>query len=211
MNRARFSLNAFILIVILCAATLFFFTIRLTGMSHRFAINEYYPVEDSEFSVRYSTQKANGIYEGPEYADELRVEGDFGHDWGAAYSNGFIYTNEYHTSDLGLMFSDLVRIDANSFEKTVISENTVLRGRCASGELVCTSGSFVESVFAETNPLAGLYAMTDKSMDSSGHFYNVLYIDPASGDIVYVRAANRVSEEDFAKKYLDKTLPEVMK
>ena len=209
MNRSKFTFNAFILVFILFASALFFFVITLSDLDVRYAANDSYPIEGTDLFVRYSNKKENGIYEGQGGSEELRVAGDFGHDWGMTREGNVLYANEYRTSSLGLMFCDLVKIDLETFEKTVISENTTLRGRCASGELVCVGGTLMDSAFPSTNPLCRLYAMSEPKLELTGHGAVVLFVDPVKGEGVYAEAFNKAG--DFESRYMDKTLAEVMK
>ena len=205
MGRAKFSMNAFLLVVLIIAGIYFFFTVKLVDMADHRAVNDIYPVEGTDFSIRYSSRKPNGVYQGDRVNGVLRLAGDFGYDWGCAAADGALYLNEYRSTDLGLMLCDLVRVDTATFEKTLLAADTVLRGRCASGELVCLAGTMLSSDLPETNRLCRLYAMT-----GGGGECLVLFLDPASGEIVYSVREPEPQSADLEGKYLSRTLGEVM-
>ena len=129
-------MNSLILVVMIISAIFFFFSIKLFNMASRRAVNDFYPIEDTSYAVRYSNLQPSGIYEGGKTTGVLKLEGSFGYDWGAAAEDGDLYLNEYDHTDLGLTLSSVVRVDTGTFEKTVLLKDSVLRGRCASGELV---------------------------------------------------------------------------
>jgi len=205
VNRAKFSLNAFILVVMLCAAFLFFVTITLTDLADRTAVNSYFPIEDTELSVRYSNRKANGIYSGPENAGTLLLEGDFGHDWGAFLYGNTLYINEYETSELNLLFCRLVRVNTDNYSKETLYEDAVLRGQCASGELVCINGYLMPSNYPENNPACSLYAFSSQTICKGPE---LLFLDPENAGIVYSMPFDGI-EESFEEKYLNRTLEEI--
>ena len=205
MGRAKFSMNAFLLVVLIIAGIYFFFTVKLVDMADHRAVNDFYPVEGTDFSVRYSSRKPNGVYQGDRVNGVLRLAGDFGYDWGCAAADGALYLNEYRSTDLGLMLCDLVRVDTATFEKTLLAADTVLRGQCASGERVCLAGTMLSSDLPETNRLCRLYAMT-----GGGGECLVLFLDPASGQVVYSVREPEPLRADLEGKYLSRTLGEVM-
>ena len=143
MNRSKFSLNAFILIVIIFSAVLFFCTMTVSEMADLRVINERYPIDGTDLAVRYSSSRENGIYSGLENTDTLVLAGDYGHDWGLVRVGNVLYTNEYRASSLGLIYCDCVRIDLGSFEKRLLGRNAVLRGRRADGQLVMVGRAFL--------------------------------------------------------------------
>ena len=205
MGRAKFSMNAFLLVVLIIAGIYFFFTVKLVDMADHRAVNDIYPVEGTDFSIRYSSRKPNGVYQGDRVNGVLRLAGDFGYDWGCAAADGALYLNEYRSTDLGLMLCDLVRVDTATFEKALLARDTVLRGQCASGELVCLAGTMLPSDLPETNRLCRLYAMT-----GGGGECRVLFLDPASGQVVYSVREPEPLRADLEGKYLSRTLGEVM-
>lgn len=206
MGRAKFSMNAFLLVVLIIGGIYFFFTVKVVEMADHRAVNEYFPVEGTDLGVRYSSQKPNGIYQGDRVNGVLKLSGDFGYDWGCAAAEGALYVNEYRSTDLGLMLCDLVRVDTQTFEKTLLSADTVLRGRCASGELVCLSGTMLPSDLPEVNRFCRLYTMTGSGWGETA----VQFLDPATGEIVYSVRAPEISDAELEAKFLSRTLGEVM-
>ena len=212
MRETKFSVNAVVLIAIIFSAISFFFTIRLTRISDPTAINDFHPIEGTDrLAVRYSTMDPNGIYQGDQVTGVLKLKGTYGFDWGAAVEGNYIYINEYANSELGIMTSNLVRVDMTTFEKKIVARDTILRGRYASGELVCLRGYLMPSSFPDTNSLAKLYSITSEHLVADGESALVTFIDPVSGEIVYsVRDSNALSD-DFESRYLSSTLEEVKK
>lgn len=137
MREYKFTLNALLLVVLIFSAIFFFFTVKLTSLADRSAYNDFYPIEGTPYAVYYSSLKPTGIYEGGKTTGVLRLEGQYGYDWGAAAVGDALFLNEYRSSELGLTLSHVVRIDTPSFDKQVLLPDAILRGRCASGELVC--------------------------------------------------------------------------
>ena len=149
MRQAKFTMNALLLVVLIFSALEFFFTLYLADKADRSAVNDYYRIEGTDLGIRYSNKKDCGIYEGPKNTGTLRLSGTFGHDWGIVKEGDSLFLNEYLTSDLGLTICNLVKVDISTFGKEVLLKDTVLRGRCTSGELVCMNSCFLPSVFPE--------------------------------------------------------------
>ena len=208
MNRAKFSMNALLLIVIIFSALAFVFTIVLVNLADRTPVNEYIPIEGTDYAIRYSSLEPDGLYQGPENTCKLVAEGDFGSEWGACLTGGNLFLNEYRSTELGLLLCDLIRIDLNTNEKTVVYRDTVLRGRCASGELVCVSGCMLPADFPETNSLCRLYRLTQKDAASSDGGA-VLYLDPQTLSVLYAVQDDDVFSDGFEDRYLQKPLAEV--
>jgi hypothetical protein len=57
--------------VMIFAAIAFFFTIKMVDLADRFPVNEFFPIEDTEYAVKYSSLEPNGIYRGTENASSL--------------------------------------------------------------------------------------------------------------------------------------------
>ena len=211
MNNTKFTMNALLVIVTVFSAIGLLFTVGIYDMGeHVYLITDYEPIEGTDLSIRYSTKEPSGIYRGQKINDELMLEGEFGYDMGTTYSEGKLYLNEYRYTDTGLVLCDAVCIDTDSFEKTVIMKNAMLRGRCASGELVCRGDCMLESNTPDANSLCWIYAMTSSKLDPLAEKTTVLFIDPASGDIVYT-AADDTAAKDFDERWLSRTLEEVRK
>ena len=208
MRRSKFTINSLILVVTVFSALVFFVLVFMTGMASHLKYNDYYTIEGTDYAIRYSDIKTCGLYKGDQVTGKLMTEGYFGHDWGLVLSDGKLYVNEYLTSEIGLMYCRVVKIDLETYKKETIAEDSVLMGECASGEIVYLNKILVASVFPKTNPLARLYAMTagDISLDASSA--DVVFLDPATGDTVY-SVRDGQAFENIDAKYLSETLEEV--
>lgn len=209
MRETKLTLNAFLLVILLISAIFFFFTVRMVSLAFHPAVNVFAPIEGTELSVCYSSIKPNGIYEGPQNTAVMKLEGDFGYDWGAAKTERWLYLNEYTASELGLTLSRLVRVDLESFEKQELLGDAILRGRCASGELVCLSDSLLPSNYPKTNALCRLYALAAPGLRPESDGARVLFIDPDTGEILYSVRDEEALAEGFEQRYLQRTLEEV--
>ena len=211
MNNTKFTMNALLVIVTIFSAIGLLFTVGIYKMGqHAYLVSDYEAIEGTDLAIRYSTKEPSGIYRGTKYADELVLEGEFGYDKGTTYSEGKLYLNEYRYTDTGFTLCDVVCVDTESFEKTVLMENAMLRGHCESGELVCRGDCFPRSDMPDTNSLCRLYAMTSPKLDPVSGSAAVVFIDPASGEIVYT-ARDDAQEGDFDEHWLPHTLEEVRK
>ena len=208
MKRVKFTMNALLLVVIIFSALAFFFTIVMVNLADRTAVNEYFPVEGTDYAIRYSSLEPSGLYQGPENTCKLVTEGEFGSEWGACKVGDALYLNEYRSTELGLLLCDLVRIDLNTHEKTVLYRDTILRGTCASGELVCVRGAMMPADFPETNPLCRLYRLTEKN-DAPEGGADVMFLDPQTLEEVYTVTVADPFSPVFERQYLQKTLTEV--
>ena len=209
MRETKFTMNALVLVVIIFSAITFFFAVKLVDMADLTAVNQFYPVENSNVAVRYSSVYPNGIYEGNRINGVLKVEGFFGYDWGAAAEGDTLYINEYSQTSFGLMLCHLMRVDLNTYEKTVFRRDTMLRGRCASGELVCVEGFMMASDFPKTNALCRLYALSSKNIRPEGDSAVVLFLDPNTGEVLYSVRDDEALTDVFESRYLARTLEEV--
>ena len=210
MRDTKFTLNALLLVALIFSVIVFFFTVKLTGLSHRMAVNEYYPIEGTEqLAVRYSSVKGDGVVQGSRNSAVLRLEGTFGHDWGAVFTGDGLFLNEYESTDLGFMLCSVVRVDPVTFEKVRLLRDAVLRGRCASGELVCLAGCLPASDYPATNALCSLYALSDPAVRPEGSSAEVLFLDPATGEILFRLRDEEAQTEVFEERYLLRTLEEV--
>lgn len=212
MRQSKFTFQAFLLIVLIFSVMAFFFTLFLSGMADKAwnpHVNDSYEIEGTDLTIRYSDKKGNGIFEGDQINGVLKVEGSFGHDWGIALEGDYLYLNEYRTSTLGMMFCQLVRINLQTYEKEILMNNTILRGQCTSGELVCVSDILMPSMQPQTNELCRLYAMTDDNIDLQSNGGTILFIDPADTKVVYETEGEDVLSDDFVALYLDHSLEEI--
>ncbi len=206
MDSPKFSLNAFLLVFILFSALLFFVTVKVMDIADRTPVNSFTPIEGTELAVRYSSLEPNGICSGSENVNTLLLEGNFGTDWGAAAIGDRLYLNHYRTTDLGVLLSDVVCVDTDTFQETILLRNAVLRGRCASGELVCLGGVLLSANYPEENALCRLYSLTDGNLSNDGA--KVFYLDPESGELLY-ELRDDMAGEDFETRFLSRTLAEV--
>jgi len=212
LNKAKFTMNALMVIVFIFSALLMLMTVGVYDLGeHAFLITDHQPIEGTDLSIRYSTKEISGIYKGPRYDDELVIEGNFGYDKGTAYCEGNLYLNEYNYSDADLVFCDAVCIDTESLEKKVIMKNAMIRGRCASGELVCAGDCLLQVNCPGTNSLCRLYGMASPNIDPLSDSVTVIFIDPAAEEIVYRTTDDDAYSEDFEERWLSRTLEEVQK
>ena len=209
MNDSRFTSHSFVLVFTIAAAIFLFFSVKLVDMADRNAVNNYYPIEGTEDAIRYSTLKTSGIYRGDRNTGTLMLKGLYGFDWGCAAEGDWLYLNEYSRSDLGLLYCRVVRVNVNGFEKEVLLDNAILRGCCASGELVCLKNCLMPASFPETNPLCALYAVTDPALRLGADDADVVFLDPRSAEALYTVHDGAVFSDDFDARYLARTLGEV--
>ena len=208
MSSSKRRVNVLLLILLLFGGFTFFITVCISHMADRTPVNTFSPIEGTNYAIRYSSLEPSGLYEGSENVHSLVVEGNFGYDWGAALEGNRLYLNEYSATDLGVMHSDLVYVDLNTKEKTCLFSDAILRGRCASGELVCVRGVLLPANQPETNVLCKFYALTAPGLQDGAE---VLFLDPATGEVVYrLRDANAMGK-GFEARYLQRTLEEVRK
>ena len=210
MNSSKFSITVLLLIVMIISAIGYLFTVKLVDIAYHPAVNDYYPIEDTGLGVRYSSMYPSGIYSGGRVAGELKLEGEFGYDWGAAAEGNWIYLNEYSSTSIGMTLCDLVRVDTETFEKEVLFKNAILRGRCASGELVCLSGFLMPANHPADNSLCRLYGMTSADIRPEEESAMVLFIDPKTGDVLYSVRDSEALTDAFEARYLQRTFKEVL-
>ena len=214
MRQSKFTFQAFLLIVLIFSVLAFFFTHFLSGMAGvawHAAINDSYVIEGTELSIRYSDKKPSGIYEGDPVNGVLKVEGTFGHDWGIALEGDYLYLNEYLTSTFGMTYCQLVRINIHTFEKEVLMRDTILRGQCTSGELVCVSDTLLPSVQPKTNEFCRLYAMTASGIDPDQDGGTILFLDAAEAKVLYQTEDEEALTDAFEERYLNHSLEEIRK
>ena len=210
MHQAKFSMNALVLIAILFSALAFFVTGGMGRMADRRAVNDFIPIEGTEYAIRYSSLSPNGLCRGTENANTLLLEGTFGADWGACAQGDDIYLNEYTTTDLGLLLCDVVKIDLTTMTKTILFPDSVLRGRCSSGELVVVSGCLLPADFPATDSLCRLYRLTARETPAEQEGGAVLFLDPRTLEEVWRVEDPHVFAGDFEARYLSRALSEVM-
>ena len=207
-------MNAFLLVVLLASALYLFITVVLYDMATLNFRNERYQIEGTDYFVRYFVQKnddRSGIYDGEyEWSNKL-IAGSFGYDWGAAIAGDEYYCNEYHTTRLGFLTCDVVKINLNTFEKEIIYKNTMLKGRCKSGELVCMGETVGANWFPKTNSFYKLYALSLNELHAESESAIVRIIDPESGKTVWEKRDDLALTSEREEFYLSSELSEVMK
>ena len=207
-------MNAFVLIVILAAALYLFVSVVVFDMAALNFRNDNFPVEDTGLYVRYQVKKTvdeSGIYAGDYTGAELKIAGNFGYDWGLAVEGDTLYCNEYSTTRMGFLTCDVVKIDLNTFDKVVLYENTMLKGRCASGELVCMGEIVGANWFPKTNPFYTLYSSSLEKMKAETDFAIVRIIDPENGETVWTYEDSDALAKGREDYYLSSDLSELMK
>ncbi|MBQ3328505.1 MAG: hypothetical protein IJG88_00960, partial [Eggerthellaceae bacterium] len=205
----RFTLNSFIVVVLIFSTIAYFFTITLVDMADSRAVNDYFAVEGTDYAIVYSNKKENGIYEGLETSAELKLAGSFGHDWGVAVNGPYLYVNEYRYTEMGFIHSSVVRVDTRSWTKELLLNDAMIRGVCASGELVCVAGFAMPATFPETNPLVRLYAMAGPAGMLDGDGLELAVIDPATAETV-AEFADESSDGSYGGRYLELTMDEIL-
>ena len=206
MRSPKLSVNTLLLILLIFGGFTFFITVLIVRMADRTPVNSFNPIEGTDYAIRYSSLEPNGLYQGSTNVNSLVVEGNFGYDWGAALEGERLYLNEYGTSNMGVMHSDLVCVDLSTKQKETLFTDAILRGRCASGELVCVRGVLLPANAPESNILCKFYALTAPGLHDGAE---VLFLDPVTGEIVYsVRDAGAMNAA-FEARYLNRTLEEV--
>ena len=206
MRSPKLSVNTLLLVLLIFGGFTFFITLFIVRMADRSGVNTFNPVEGTDYAIRYSSLEPNGLYQGNEVVNSLVVKGNFGFDWGAALEGERLYLNEYNTSNMGVMHSNLVRVDLTTKRKETLLTDAILRGKCASGELVCVRGVFLPANEPESNILCKFYALTAPGLHDGAE---VLFLDPATGGIVYSVRDDGAMTGAFEARYLDRTLEEV--
>ena len=206
MRSPKLSVNTLLLILLIFGGFTFFITLFIVRMADRSGINTFNPVEGTDYAIRYSSLEPNGLYQGNEVVNSLVVKGNFGFDWGAALEGERLYLNEYKTSNMGVMHSNLVRVDLTTKQKETLLTDAILRGKCASGELVCVRGVLLPANKPESNILCKFYALAAPGLHDGAE---VLFLDPATGEIVYRVRDDEAMSNAFEARYLKRTLEEV--
>lgn len=209
MGKSKFNVNILLLVLLIFGAFTFFITVYITQKADRSAVNQFYPIEGTDLAVRYSSLEPDGLYQGSENVNSLRVKGRFGFDWGAAQEGESLYLNEYASTDLGLSFCDLVCVDLRSYQKEVLWPNTILRGRCASGELVCVRNVLLPANQPKTSSLCAFYSLSVPALCPESDGAEVLFLDPANGEVLYSVFDDEAMTDVFDARYLARTLEEV--
>ena len=208
MGNAKFTTNSLMIIVIIFSATLFFFTITMVEMVNPYGQNEYMKIEGTDLAVKHSSIDPNGLYRGPESTAQLVLEGNFGNDWGTTLSGTDLYLNEYAITSLGLIIPEVVKVDTETLEKEVLYKDAIIRGKCASGEMVLLTGYVMPTNYPKTNSLYKFYTMSsDVDLDDTA--VTVIFMEPETGEVVFSLEDKAYMEKTFQKKYEDRTLDEI--
>ena len=202
-------MNSLVIIVIIFSAILFFFTITMVDMVNPYGQNDYYPIEGTDLAVKYSRVEPDGIYKGPENTAVLVLEGIYGNDWGTTLTEDGLYLNEYCMTKVGMIVPEIVRVDINTFDKEVLYKDAMIRGRCASGEMVCLENYILPSNYPKTNSFLKLYTMSDPALSPGSDTASIVFIDPDSGEEVFRMDDQPILERSFAMKYLERSLDEI--
>ena len=208
MGNSKFTMNGMMIIVIIFSAILFFFTVTMVEMVNPYGQNEYQPIEGTDLAVKHSSVEVNGLYQGPESTAQLVLEGNFGNDWGTTLSGSDLYLNKYAITSLGLIIPEVVRVDTETHEEEVLYKDAIIRGRCASGEMVILTGYVMPTNYPKTNPVYKLYSMTADA-DADDTDLTIVFMDPDTGEEVFTMEDKAFLEKTYQKKYADRTLDEI--
>ena len=212
MERGRFTFNAFLLVVALASALYLFISVISYDIVMPYVRNDVYPLEGTEYAIKYVVNRTNdesGLYAGSASWDELLVPGNFGYDWGAVVEGDLLFCNEYHKTKLGFTTCDLVKIDLTTLEKTLIARDTMLLGRCASGELVCMGDTVPADWLPATNPLYDLYRIPAGHMQAETYGALVRFYDPADGSLLREFPDEEALTSERQEYYLSSSFAEV--
>ena len=209
MRDHRLTINGILAVLIVFSAIGLFATVSSLRMSDPSVVNETYPIEGTPYSIRYSTFEESGIVKGKGADNELLLPGTYGTDWGVAAEGDFLYVNKYHSTTVGLLISDVTRVDTTTWQEEILYEDAVLRGRCKSGELVVVTGAMLPANRPAKNSLCRFYSMSAKGIRPDGKKARILYLDPATGEALLTLEGEAAFRKDFESRYLDKTLEEV--
>jgi hypothetical protein len=215
LHDRKLTLNGILVILIVFSAIYLFATITAFRVMDPSGTNDFTPIEDTGYAIRYSTLEPNGIVQGANPNSAVLIaEGNYGADWGAAVEDGRLYINKYRITSVGLMLCDVVKIDLDAEEGSAASEESlfpgaILCGRCASGELVLIRGAMLPANAPAVNALCHFYAMSDPALETDGSHAEILFFDPATEQVVHSIKGAAASPRSVQTKYLDKTLEEV--
>lgn len=208
MGNSRLTVNGMMIIVIIFSAILFFFTVTMVEMVNPYGQNEYQPIEGTDLAVKHSSVDVNGLYQGPESTAQLVLEGNFGNDWGTTLSGSDLYLNKYAITSLGLIIPEVVRVDTETHEEEVLYKDAIIRGRCASGEMVILTDYVMPTNYPDTNPMYKLYSMSS-GVDLDDTSLTVVFMDPETGEEVFSMEDKAFMEKTFQRKYEERTLDEI--
>ena len=208
MGNSRLTLNGIMIIVIIFSAMLFFFTVTMVEMVNPYGQNEFQPIEGTDLAVKHSSVDENGLYQGPESTAQLVLKGNFGNDWGTTLSGNSLYLNKYAITSLGLIIPEVVRVDTETHKEELLYKDAIIRGRCASGEMIILTDYVMPTNYPDTNPMLKLYSMSS-GVDLDDKTLTVVFMDPETGEVLYSLEDRAFLEKTFQKKYEDRTLDEI--
>ena len=208
MGNSRLTLNGIMIIVIIFSAMLFFFTVTMVEMVNPYGQNEFQPIEGTDLAVKHSSVDENGLYQGPESTAQLVLKGNFGNDWGTTLSGSSLYLNKYAITSLGLIIPEVVRVDTETHKEELLYKDAIIRGRCASGEMIILTDYVMPTNYPDTNPMLKLYSMSS-GVDLDDKTLTVVFMDPETGEVLYSLEDRAFLEKTFQKKYEDRTLDEI--
>lgn len=208
MGNSRLTLNGIMIIVIIFSAMLFFFTVTMVEMVNPYGQNEFQPIEGTDLAVKHSSVDENGLYQGPESTAQLVLKGNFGNDWGTTLSGNSLYLNKYAITSLGLIIPEVVRVDTETHKEELLYKDAIIRGRCASGEMIILTDYVMPTNYPDTNPMLKLYSMSS-GVDLDDKTLTVVFMDPGTGEVLYSLEDRAFLEKTFQKKYEDRTLDEI--
>ena len=207
LKQTKFTFNSLMIVIIIFSAIMLFFTVKMTSMADRTAVNSFNKIEGSDYAVKYSSLEKSGIYKGSENSSELIAKGKFGFDWGAVLNGNELIINEYKTSDMGFVICDVVKIDLKKKTKETLFADSILRGQNKSGEIVIVSNYYMPSNYPTTNKLVKLYEFFDFKPLNSKTESEICFFDLTTLKPVFTKKG--VITKDFEKRYLEKTLEEI--
>ena len=213
MTQTKFSMNAFFLIVILLSGLYLFISVDVHDMASFVVTNDNYPIGETGYVVRYQQQHSrdvSGIYTGEQSYEECVLSGSYGYDWGAHLEGNTYFCNEYHKTKLGFMTCDVVKIDLETFEKELIMKDAMMRGTCASGEMVCLQGAVLPGWFPRTNPLFRLFCLSSSVIQTDQDGAVVHLLDPQTGEDMGSVADERAMMTVREQFYRESTREEIL-
>ena len=110
---------------------------------------------------------------------------------------------------VGMIIPEIVKVNVDTLEKEVLFKDAMIRGRCASGEMVCLESYIVPSNSPKTNSLLKFYTMSDTNLKPDGNTSDIIFIDPATGEEVFRLEDQPIIEKTFAQEYLERSLDEI--
>ena len=209
MNKTKFTMNSFVLVVMIASALFLFFTIFMDSLANRTVLNQSYPIEGTPYYVRYTTHIPSGIYDSYDDDNALMIKGSYGYDWAGLLIDDFYFCNEYHKTVFGFMTSNVVRISLKDFSKQIVLEDATIKGRCSSGELVCFGDVLMPNWFPGSNALCKLYGAAIGCDRYDSETATVSFIDPETLQMLYSVKDQHALSDERGDYYLSSSLQEI--